>query len=222
LNLVTDMCIILIPIPIILPLKISYGRKFGLLLMFGAGVFVMIAAILRVYFVMVVSSSCLNPTFPTSLRYLQLEKGETAAIWSCREDVVAIIIGQATMVRPLFTRRFWSDDPTGSSSYSSNKKSDGYESHELSRGSLPAAKASRLGFRPVKDPYNISALRSHGNESQEDIIAGEQNIGFTKAPTMNTCEKREKGGCPGIVVETEVDVSTQHGKQEFQQNWKPV
>ena len=56
LNLVTDVCIILIPIPIILPLKISWARKLGLLGMFCAGVFIMIAAILRVYFVMAVST----------------------------------------------------------------------------------------------------------------------------------------------------------------------
>ena len=55
LNLVTDLIIILIPIPIIWPLKISLARKLGLLLMFCAGIFVMIAAILRVYFVLSVS-----------------------------------------------------------------------------------------------------------------------------------------------------------------------
>jgi hypothetical protein len=56
LNLLTDFCIILIPIPIIWPLNISWGRKLGLMLMFCAGIFVMIAAILRVYFVLAVSS----------------------------------------------------------------------------------------------------------------------------------------------------------------------
>jgi hypothetical protein len=55
LNLLTDTCIILIPIPIILPLKISWGRKLGIMFMFCAGIFIMIAAILRVYFVLVVS-----------------------------------------------------------------------------------------------------------------------------------------------------------------------
>jgi hypothetical protein len=55
LNLMTDLCIILIPVPIIIPLRISWGRKFGLLMMFCAGIFVMIAAILRVYFVLAVS-----------------------------------------------------------------------------------------------------------------------------------------------------------------------
>ena len=57
LNLVTDVCIILIPIPIILPLRISWGRKLGLMFLFSAGIFVMIAAILRVYFVLAVSLS---------------------------------------------------------------------------------------------------------------------------------------------------------------------
>ena len=56
LNLVTDMCIMLIPIPIIIPLRISWGRKLGLVMMFSGGIFIMIAAILRVYFVMAVSS----------------------------------------------------------------------------------------------------------------------------------------------------------------------
>lgn len=55
LNLMTDLIIILIPIPIIWPLKITLARKLGLMLMFCAGIFVMIAAILRVYFVMAVS-----------------------------------------------------------------------------------------------------------------------------------------------------------------------
>lgn len=55
LNLATDVCIILIPIPIIAPLKISTARKLALGVMFGGGLFTMIAAILRVYFVLTVS-----------------------------------------------------------------------------------------------------------------------------------------------------------------------
>lgn len=58
LNLITDLIIILIPIPIIWALRISLGRKLGLLLMFCAGVFVMVAAILRVYFVLSVREPC--------------------------------------------------------------------------------------------------------------------------------------------------------------------
>ena len=81
------------------------------------------------------------------------------------------------MARPIFTRRFWSDNPTGSSAYSSNKPSNGYESH-LSRGVNSTAKASRLGFRQVRDPYDVSVLQTHRNESEEKIIAGAQNNGL--------------------------------------------
>ncbi|KAI8936146.1 hypothetical protein NX059_007641 [Plenodomus lindquistii] len=192
LNLTTDMCIMLIPIPIIIPLRISWGRKLGLLMMFSAGVFVMIAAILRVYFVLVE------------------RRGGVAAIWSCREDIVAVIIGQATMVRPLFTKRFWNETRTGSSAYDSSKPSQTEGSHELSGGSIPNKRVSRLGFRPVKDPYDISVLRTRGNESQEDIIPESTGHRISRKP------KR------GIVISREVDVSSEVGTQGFQKSWKPV
>ncbi|KAH5016898.1 hypothetical protein HBI81_020770 [Parastagonospora nodorum] len=161
LNFVTDMCIIIIPIPIILPLRITWARKIGIIFMFSAGIFVMIAAVLRVYFV------------------LSLQQGQTAAIWSCRKDFVAIVIGQATMVRPLFTHRFWTRVSTNSSTY------------ELSGGSF--AKTPRLGFRTVKDPYHVSVLRTQGNESEEHIISGGSQKGVT-AP----CNIRQEDGMYGM------------------------
>jgi len=141
LNLVTDMCIIIIPIPIILTLSITWARKIGIMLMFSAGIFVMIAAVLRVYFV------------------LSLQQEQIAAIWSCREDFVAIVVGQATMIRPLFTHRFCTRVSTNSSSY------------ERSGGSV--AKTPRLGFRTAKDPYHVSVLRTRGNASEEHMISGD-------------------------------------------------
>ncbi|KAA8624556.1 hypothetical protein PtrV1_00236 [Pyrenophora tritici-repentis] len=202
-NLLTDVFIILIPIPIILPLKISWARKLGLLAMFCAGIFIMIAAILRVYFVMA------------------LQQAATAAIWSCREDIVAVLVGQATIIRPLFTHRFWTGAYEGSNSYPSNKNSD--DSHELSDGS--ASKQSRLGFRAVKDPYNISALHTNkGNESQEKIIPPTPDV-----PVYNRRESVQRIDTSGkdlesghIVIQREVAVSTATGKHEFPQAWKPV
>ncbi|KAF2185111.1 hypothetical protein K469DRAFT_577655 [Zopfia rhizophila CBS 207.26] len=219
LNLATDICIILIPIPIILPLKISTGRKVGLLILFGAGLFVMIAAILRVYFVLVV------------------QKGETAAIWSCREDVVAVIIGQATMIRPLFTSRFWGKDPLNSG-YSSNKRSYGNsESHELSNRSKMGG-ASRLGFGKMKDPYSISVLDTRQNESEEMIVENERkpsSVGTKSAsPERSERVERDKGLCGpgyGVHVKRTVDVSSgQYGENRHQgynrntahSNWNAV
>lgn len=134
--------------------------------------------------------------------------------------MVAIIIGQATLVRPLFTRRFWSSDPLNSSGYSSNKRSNGYESHELS--SRSNAKASRLGFRPVKDPYNVSVLQTERNESEEKIIPSKEDSGFNhRVPSQKSDQSDQRPG-DGIVIKREVDVSTSRGKQDYQNTWRAL
>ncbi|KAG9193561.1 hypothetical protein G6011_03596 [Alternaria panax] len=203
LNLVTDVCIMLIPIPIIIPLKISWGRKIGLMIMFSGAMFIMIAAILRVYFVMA------------------LQQGQTAAIWSCREDIVAVIIGQATIIRPLFTRRFWSGNYDSSNSYPSNKPSNGYESHELSGSAGDGSKPSRLGFRKPKDPYNISVLQTaQENESQERIVGIQQEAGYTTQEQSQNSDHSGRG--LDITVKKEVDVSISVGKKVSHESWKAV
>lgn len=108
------------------------------------------------------------------------------------------------------------------SGYSSNKRSNGYESHELSNRSHPNAASSRLGFRKVKDPYNVSVLHTKANESEEKIIEGDQNnVAVQKAPSQASDQSDRRAGY-GITVKREVDVSTNHGKQAFQQNWNAV
>lgn len=54
-NIVTDICIMAIPAPVVLRAKMSMFRKISLIFLFSGGFFVMIASILRVTFVMVVS-----------------------------------------------------------------------------------------------------------------------------------------------------------------------
>ncbi|ETS82851.1 hypothetical protein PFICI_04727 [Pestalotiopsis fici W106-1] len=150
-NLVTDFCILLIPIPIIIPLKVSPTRKVGLTILFGAGIFTMVAAILRVHFV------------------VEEHKGEEAAIWSCREDIVAIMIGQATMIRPFFTTRFWGSNPR-SSSYQ-NKPSNGESNGNEVTLQTIGAKRSRPPFWKLGDPYDTTTIATV-NESEE-VIMGE-------------------------------------------------
>lgn len=66
LNLVTDICIMAIPAPVILPLKMTLWRKIGLVLLFGGGIFIMVATILRTTFSLVVSRHVSRP----ELRYM--------------------------------------------------------------------------------------------------------------------------------------------------------
>ncbi|ORX97614.1 hypothetical protein BCR34DRAFT_577811 [Clohesyomyces aquaticus] len=159
LNLVTDLCIVIMPIPIILPLNISIPQKIGLLVMFCAGIFIMVAAVLRVYFVLIEG------------------QGQTAAIWSCREDIVAIVVAQATMMRPLFNARFWSKNTL--TSQGSNSVS---EVHEMSNQS--ASKGSRFVVRKKKEPYSTSVLDTKTNESEVAMMEGSgQTSNSTKTPS---------------------------------------
>ena len=107
-----------------------------------------------------------------------------------------------------------------SSDYSSNKRSGGCDSHELSNKS--ESKSSRLGLRSVKYPYNLSDLRTRGNESQEDIIASEQQDGSVpRAPRQASGWLDGKSG-QGITIKEEVDISTENDRQEVQTNWRLV
>lgn len=58
-NIITDMMIMAIPAPVLINVKTSLWKKVGLLALFGAGFFIMVAAILRVTMVLVVSCTLL-------------------------------------------------------------------------------------------------------------------------------------------------------------------
>lgn len=64
-NIVTDICIMAIPAPVVLRAKMNLWKKISLILLFSGGFFIMIASILRVTFVMVVS-----PCYPVYLMLL--------------------------------------------------------------------------------------------------------------------------------------------------------
>jgi hypothetical protein len=57
-NLVTDFCIMLVPLPILIGVQINRLQKFGLYFLFGLGFFCMFAAILR-YVLVFSASTCL-------------------------------------------------------------------------------------------------------------------------------------------------------------------
>ncbi|KAF7555954.1 hypothetical protein G7Z17_g1780 [Cylindrodendrum hubeiense] len=147
-NIITDVCIMAIPAPVVLPLQTTIWKRVGLLVLFGAGLFIMIAAILRVTMVLVEKN------------------GATAAIWSCREDFVAIVVGQAILIRPMFSSNFWSGN------YGSHNK--GYKSSGPSKNSANLGASFEMGAkRSKKDPFSVTAALASVNgdgDSTEDII----------------------------------------------------
>ncbi|KAF4310075.1 hypothetical protein GTA08_BOTSDO03187 [Botryosphaeria dothidea] len=158
-NLVTDLIIMLIPVPVIAPLNASLARRLGLYVLFGMGIFCMVAAVLRVIFVFALNQSGIS------------------AMWSIREDFVAVFVGQAPMVRPIFTRNFWTGE--NGTFGSSKAKSYGNRSGNIELSSDPGHSRKSSGailggsaHAKKKDPYSVTQIMMTRNESQENIVGG--------------------------------------------------
>lgn len=91
----------------------------------------------------------------------------TAAIWSCREDIVAILVGQAILIRPLFTRSFWTRDFASISRARLNPPGDENDSKTANGGGYAL---SQVRFRTTaRDPFSLSAaLASLGGSEAAD------------------------------------------------------
>ncbi|KAL0942357.1 uncharacterized protein CTRU02_200243 [Colletotrichum truncatum] len=148
------------------------------LLPFHLGVFVMTAAIIRVILIF----------HPTG----QFGPG---AMWSIREDFVAIFVGQAPMIVPMFKKRFWQQPR----SRFTPKSSQGSEGHELGHGM-----SNQNQNKKPKDPYSLTQMGfTHitnitnvtrntqaeksvvGKGSQEEITVTEENIGTEGAKSQS-------------------------------------
>jgi hypothetical protein len=153
LNAITDLYILIIPAPVVLPIQTSLKRKVGLYLLFSLGVFVIVCAIVRVLLV------------------FSLNQSTASAMWSVREDFVSIFVGQAPMLIPLFKPKFWKSSYGMKLDDSAKESGNSSGSHQL----------SSLGRRhKPKDPYSITAVEGtqiDRSESQEEII-GKENDGF--------------------------------------------
>lgn len=89
-NVVSDIIIILIPIPILVKLQVPLHRKAILTAMFSSGIFIMICTILRVYYSL------------KSLTTLSIALG-----WANRECFVAAIVVSLPGIKPLFRNTRW-------------------------------------------------------------------------------------------------------------------
>ncbi|KAG0131082.1 hypothetical protein HOY82DRAFT_670202 [Tuber indicum] len=90
-NVLTDAFLISLPLPLLIRSSLPWRRKAILVLLFSAGIFVITAAVLRCVF------SLTDP-----------QNSRTVSAWACRETFVAVIVGNAPMLKQLLTKRAWS------------------------------------------------------------------------------------------------------------------
>ncbi|KAJ8108444.1 hypothetical protein OPT61_g8169 [Boeremia exigua] len=88
LNVLTDVYLMSIPLPMLWKAHLEIKRKLSLLLIFGGGIFVIMAGILRC--VLIIKDP--------------VNGAQAAGSWVCHETFVAVVIGNMPMIYPL-TRR---------------------------------------------------------------------------------------------------------------------
>ncbi|KAI5924177.1 hypothetical protein F4810DRAFT_719425 [Camillea tinctor] len=192
LDILTDIGIMAIPLPMLLQSSLSVKRKISLGVLFSSGIFVMICATLRAYY---------------SLRDIQTLS--VALGWASREVLVASIVVCAPALKPLVSSakkklssahhsQSWNSAPfgprSGHSKLSDHNHGDETESHiaTITSGGqkgVPTYKMSVMHrSRPERDPHPSS-------ESQEAI-----NYSTTPGGSNSSMEE------PGIQVTTEYTV----------------
>lgn len=104
-NLMTDFYLIMIPMPMLWKAAMPWPQKVGLITLFSCGLFVTMAAILRV--VLLVSVSKLQLKFlvyPSDNDKDPLNGPQLAASWAVRETFVAIMTTNIPMLFPTFKK----------------------------------------------------------------------------------------------------------------------
>ncbi|KAI0545784.1 hypothetical protein F4679DRAFT_588113 [Xylaria curta] len=186
-NLLTDLIIAAIPSPVILKAhNVSVLKRICLFILFGAVSFIMIAAILRVVFVLLYKS------------------GPVAAIWSCREDIVAILVGQAFLIRPMFSKSFWTKR-NRSDDHSQECSKDVDKSHENS------CKKSKW-----KDPFSLTAALATVTEDTKPITSesfahnGSEDLSIEKVTSIETDVEKTCSSNNNMVIHVSQHVSVEN------------
>ncbi|KAI9687896.1 MAG: hypothetical protein M1822_001977 [Bathelium mastoideum] len=160
LNCLTDFGIILIPMPLLFKVKVPLRHKLLLICLFGSGIFVMIATILRAYYSL------------RSISDLPIALG-----WADREEFVATIVVCLPGIKPLFNNKTWFKSsrlgsgrtPGNSQGYGKNISGSGGNSYNVSQNKEDSGKQFELGAVGWRrHPYGTKLLSS--GASDEEVI----------------------------------------------------
>ncbi|KAG9197642.1 hypothetical protein G6514_001166 [Epicoccum nigrum] len=137
-NMITDLIIMLLPIPFLRRIQMAIGTKIGLIAIFSIGLFVTAITIIRI-------NVLLNVDF-TDLSYSM----HHAAFWSVAEPAVAIINCCIATLRPLL--KLISPSRLWSSNKGDTEDRAGYS------GSLSGRKPSKPKFGIEHDEYPLTCI----------------------------------------------------------------
>ncbi|KAI0385210.1 hypothetical protein F5Y04DRAFT_247167 [Hypomontagnella monticulosa] len=193
LSILSDLGIMAIPLPLLFQVKIPLTKKLILTVLFGSGIFIIIATLLRTVY---------------SLRsILDLL---VATQWATREYLISAFVVSAPAIKPIFSRRLWgmhgstnrsgTEEPFGSSGTGfRSRKSSKANDHSVtveSRGrgeSSASGKAFEMPSRGWSRRTNNSKMRLPSEASEENMVRysdEEAGIYVTETITVSSEERR--------------------------------
>ncbi|KAK4169641.1 hypothetical protein QBC43DRAFT_37082 [Cladorrhinum sp. PSN259] len=195
LNVITDMYLMSIPIPMLLKASLKPLKKAGLIFLFSGGAFVMVAGVLRC--VLILSDP--------------INGAQQAGSWAVRETFVAVVTSNLPMVFPLVAKV--TRPIIGSIRYKTSQWYGGKTSQYNSQS------ADMKGAFKLKDntprrglgPRSVNPLTDFSvNDSQEHICI-EDRVGTMGTQARSETMDLEAGRCPSrggvIFKQTSVEVT---------------
>ncbi|KAL2826912.1 hypothetical protein BJY01DRAFT_262214 [Aspergillus pseudoustus] len=170
LNVATDMYLISIPTPILFKARLPLREKLELLVLFSGGFFVMAAGILRCVLIVTAGAN----------------GAQQAGSWACRETFVAVIIGNAPMIYPLFRRvakragLYITTRTRASSSSRSRSRSQSYplsDGEDLKNGGKASTNHSHSSRKKRRFRHPLSLLDSQWRDDEGTLTGSRSGSG---------------------------------------------
>ncbi|KAL5340234.1 hypothetical protein BJX70DRAFT_397001 [Aspergillus crustosus] len=201
-NLVTDVVVLVIPMPSLYKLQMATYKKVTLIAVFGLGVVTCVISALRISVLPTMDFTDITYTIPK------------ANIFSGIEPCLAVILASVPMMRPLLGRTSTTPDATGRTPVKSLSKSGGKQ--HSGPGDDDGFQAldddtSQLWLRPLGPKYQagISGKQANGLESGRDGDSGgsQESLdrvgGEARLGSGHSHENGGRNGHGGITVKQE-------------------
>jgi hypothetical protein len=186
LNVFTDALILMVPIPMLWRLQVRLSKKLAIGALLSSGLFVITAAIVRAVLTLGATPSGLNINR-----------------WGVRETLVGILTVNLPILRPMFTRGFWTSSPY---------KGSGVEE----------TGASWSRRNPAKSGYGRETIELHSRSDTRKDKGDEEEVFGSNTSQENIFRKEsdEEFGPAGVVVETSYSVQS-HRREDADElgNW---
>ncbi|RGP71165.1 integral membrane pth11 [Fusarium sporotrichioides] len=188
-NVVTDVFIVSIPVPLLWAVKLSIKRKMLIGVLLCSGIFIIVATILRCVF---------------SLRDIQ--GINTSTIWAIRETFVAIIAVNAAAIKPLFSASKWLVSSKGSSRDKGGSSYAHKHGHALATIGGSGISGGISSSRHNKSKY---MTQLEDNSSEEHIVGKPEFMGYSNKNEVRAGSAMSGSGetRDGIMVTRTYEVS---------------